>query len=415
MRYTLEEKVGAVALVRGGMTYREASRACGIPHQRIWDWRRRLDAGGRAPYPLPRGRKRPERGAVVDMDRLPDDPEELKRIIREQRLEIDLTRAVVDILKKDPGVDPATLSNKEKATLVDALARRGPRYTISSLASSLRLAPATFYYHRRRTGRDEREKEALRARVLEVSAEHPEYGYRRVKRALDAGGDGFAHVSEKRVRRVMRDEGVQPPRRRRRSRYSSYDPRADKGESVANVPLREDGTHDFGADAPNRLWVSDVTEFPLPDGERVYLSPVLDCFDSSLVGWETSTSERADDLTNPSLEMAARRLGEGDRCVVHTDRGGQYFSSGWLGTCERFGVVRSMSRKGRSPDNARMEGFFGRLKMEFFDVRDWSGKGADEFMEELDAWLRYYNEERPKESLGWLSPMQYRRRYFEAA
>ena len=74
-----------------------------------------------------------------------------------------------------------------------------------------------------------------------------------------------------------------------------------------------------------------------------------------------------------------------------------------------------MSRKGRSPDNARMEGFFGRLKTGFFDVRDWSGKGAGEFVEELDAWLRYHDEGRPKESLGWLSPMQYRRRHFEAA
>ena len=151
--YKLEEKAAAVELVRGGLTYREASRACGIPHQRIWDWRRRLDAGGGAPYPLPRGKDRSERGAVVDMDRLPDDPEELKRIIREQRFEIDVTRAVAGILKKDPGVDPATLSNKEKATLVDALAERDPRHTISSLASSLRLAPATFYYHRRATGR----------------------------------------------------------------------------------------------------------------------------------------------------------------------------------------------------------------------------------------------------------------------
>ena len=150
--YTLEEKAAAVELVRGGLTYREASRACGIPHQRIWGWRRRLDAGGGAPYPLPRGKDRSERGAVVDMDRLPDDPEELKRVIREQRFEIDVTRAVAGILKKDPGVDPATLSNKEKATLVDALAERDPRHTISSLASSLRLAPATFYYHRRATG-----------------------------------------------------------------------------------------------------------------------------------------------------------------------------------------------------------------------------------------------------------------------
>lgn len=74
-----------------------------------------------------------------------------------------------------------------------------------------------------------------------------------------------------------------------------------------------------------------------------------------------------------------------------------------------------MSRKGHSPDNARMEGFFGRMKMEFFDAHDWEGVSAERFMEELDAWLVYYNERRPKPSLGWIPPMQYRRRFYAAA
>ena len=74
-----------------------------------------------------------------------------------------------------------------------------------------------------------------------------------------------------------------------------------------------------------------------------------------------------------------------------------------------------MSRKGHSPDNARMEGFFGRLKMEFFDTRGWRGVSAGEFAGELDRWLTYYNEERPKESLGWMSPLQYRRSTAAAA
>ena len=68
-----------------------------------------------------------------------------------------------------------------------------------------------------------------------------------------------------------------------------------------------------------------------------------------------------------------------------------------------------MSRKACPPDNARMEGFFGRLKMEFFDTRDWTGASAEKFLGELDAWLLRYNESRPKLSLGWMSPVQYRR------
>ncbi|RDC46309.1 hypothetical protein CQJ32_07220 [Adlercreutzia equolifaciens subsp. celatus] len=77
--------------------------------------------------------------------------------------------------------------------------------------------------------------------------------------------------------------------------------------------------------------------------------------------------------------------------------------------CDRSGVVRSMSRKGCSPDNAAMEGFFGRLKNELFYHRDWKVVMMEEFIELLNGYLCYYNESRLKESLGWMSPNQYRR------
>lgn len=77
--------------------------------------------------------------------------------------------------------------------------------------------------------------------------------------------------------------------------------------------------------------------------------------------------------------------------------------------CDENGLARSMSAKGCSPDNAACEGFFGRLKNEFFHHRDWSGVGIDAFMSQLDAYMEYYCEGRIKESLGWMSPNEYRR------
>ena len=74
-----------------------------------------------------------------------------------------------------------------------------------------------------------------------------------------------------------------------------------------------------------------------------------------------------------------------------------------------------MSARGCSPDNAACEGFFGRLKNEFFYYRDSSGVTPEEFMGRLDAHLRYYCEGRTKRSLGWLSPKQYRRKLGYAA
>lgn len=68
-----------------------------------------------------------------------------------------------------------------------------------------------------------------------------------------------------------------------------------------------------------------------------------------------------------------------------------------------------MSKKGCSPDNAACEGFFGRLKNEFFYDRDWKDVSTEKFIEELDDYMRYYRDERIKESLGWKSPMMYRK------
>ncbi len=410
-----EQKLKAICMVRHeGATLKQAASAVGAAsHAAVIRWLSKHDDSFRGTCDLLSHRPEGEEPCLIDVDSLPDDPEELKRIIFDLQFEKDLAEAVVDVLKKDPGVDPTTLPNREKAMVVDALAKRGGRYSTSFPVSSLRLAQATSCYHRKRLGRDP--DADVRDEVVAACKVHRMWGHGRIGHLAGKGARKGAGVSEKRVRRVMGQEGLQPPRRRKASRHGPCDARKDSGEALPNAPLREDGTHDLAAPRPNRLWVSDVTEFRLPSGERAFLSPVTGCSGSSLVGWRASVSERAEDLTSPSLVEAASSLSEGDECWAHTDRGGQCLSAGWIGACERFGISRSMSRKGHSPDNARMEGFFGRLKMEFFDVREWEGASAQDFIRELDSWLSYCNEERPKMSLGRLSPMQYRRRYLEAA
>ena len=173
------------------------------------------------------------------------------------------------------------------------------------------------------------------------------------------------------------------------------------GEAPDNLVGR-----DFHAGAPNELWLTDITEFKIPAG-KVYLSPILDCFDGMLPAWSIGLHPTAE-LANSSLRAACATLAEGEHPVEHSDRGGHYRWPGWIAICEEYGLTRSMSKKGCSPDNSACEGLFGRLKNEFFYYRDWDGVTLYEFIAELDAYLRYYNEERTKESLGWLSPVQYR-------
>ena len=126
------------------------------------------------------------------------------------------------------------------------------------------------------------------------------------------------------------------------------------------------------------------------------------------LSWSISTSPAAE-MSNSSMLGACKWLGEGDHPKIHSDRGCHYRWPGWIRICDENGLVRSMSRKGCSPDNARCEGFFGRLKIEFFYGCDWAGATIEEFMGMLDAYLRWYRDVRIKSDLDYRSPMQYRR------
>ena len=177
-------------------------------------------------------------------------------------------------------------------------------------------------------------------------------GNRYVTHALRAGDDPVV-VSEKVVRRIMREEGLTVSYAKKKARYSSY--KGEISDAPENLVNRR-----FRAAAANELWLTDITEFGLPDG-KVYLSPILDCFDGGLPAWSIGTSPNAE-LANSSLEAACGMLREGQRPVTHSDRGCHYRWPGWIAICDENHLTRSMSKKGCSPDNSAMEGFFGRLK-----------------------------------------------------
>ena len=165
---------------------------------------------------------------------------------------------------------------------------------------------------------------------------------------------------------------------------------------------------DFSASAPKEKWLTDITEFQIPAG-KVYLSPMIDCFDGMVVSWSIGTRPNAE-MVNTMLETAIDTLAaSGQRPLVHSDRGGHYRWPGWLSRIADAKLVRSMSRKGCSPDNAACEGFFGRLKTEMFFPRQWLSTTIEEFVAALDAYIRWYNDARIKSSLGFRSPAEHRR------
>ncbi len=191
------------------------------------------------------------------------------------------------------------------------------------------------------------------------------------------------------------------PLLRKRKRYGSY--MGEISPAPDNLLNR-----DFSAGAPNKKWLTDITEFQIPAG-KIYLSPMIDCFDGLVVSWLIGTRPDAE-LVNTMLDTAIETVvASDDRPVVHSDRGGHYRWPGWLTRIADARLVRSMSRKACSPDNAACEGFFGRLKNELFYARDWLDTTIDEFITELNAYVRWYNEARIKMSLGSRSPIEHRR------
>jgi transposase InsO family protein len=411
----------AMLALEEGMSAREAAElvgcsaaavrrwaAGGVPHERAWP--RGCHPGGHA-YEAraagsgslwggPRARPGARRTGAVAMERSDEGADRDAGLyeppasgplagLTPDQVENRLLRAVLDDLKAG-GSLPGLTSNRSKAELGERL-RRETGLPLRLVARFLGISKSSYEYWRRRLADGSAcapdEADELGAEVERVFREEGRgaRGYRFVHEALVRSLG--RPVSEKVVREAMRRRGLRPRYLRRRRRYSSYAGETD--EAPANLPLGPDGTHDFRPPAPNALWASDITEFALPCGAKVYLSPVVDLFDSRPVAWAAGTRPTAA-LADESLSRACATLRPGEAPVVHTDRGCHYRWPGWKAICAEHGLTRSMSRKGRCADNAAMEGFFGRLKNEFFYGRDWSGVSPAEFVGMLGEWMGWY-------------------------
>lgn len=377
-----------LSLLAEGATPGRAAREAGVSRTTARNW-----AAGRVPHERPSGRIR-VRTRIVEVPALNAEERAAYDAAMEENV---LLKAVLDDLKA-AGSAPATTSRRRCVELGERL-RAETGLPLTRILAFLGISKSSYEYHRARLGEDRHA--ALRPLVAGAFEACGRRGYRAVHAQLRRGG---VRVSEKVVRRLMREQGL-AARRRCRRRWSSY--AGEASPAPANLPLREDGTHDFRAAAPNELWVTDITEFRLPCGAKCYLSPVIDCFDGRPVAWSIGRRPTAR-LANSSLEAACATLAPGEAPAVHSDRGGHYRWPRWIAICEANGLARSMSRKGMSCDNARAEGFFGLLKQEFLYSRDWEGVGAAEFMAELDAWMRWFRSGRISQALGWLTPDEHR-------
>ena len=316
-----------------------------------------------------------------------------KAKLAETQLEYDILEKAAELLKKVNGINIKTLKNKEKAIVINALRSK---YKLAKLLKSLEMAKSSYEYQVKALNHDKYQELSPIIRQI-FNDSYQAYGSERIYGELKNQG---ITVSEKVIRRLMKEENIHPfiPRMKK---YSSY-----QGEISPEVP--DLYKHDFKADEPYKKLVTDITEFSLRDG-KVYLSPMIDLYDGCPINWKIGYSPNKE-LTNSMLIELHNIIPSDVKPIIHSDRGCHYRIPDWINLMEEYGYTRSMSRKGCSPDNAACEGFFGIMKREFFHNHDWSNATREEFIKELDKYLTWFKIKRIKERLGYLSPTEYRSR-----
>ena len=375
-----------------GEDVKSVSEEIGYSRASIYNWRRKYLQRGLVALMNPSDDPREE--LVPGTFSATEDIAELKAQVQEMQMQIDILKETINVLKKDPGIDQTALRNQEKAAIIDALKNK---YSLPELLSALHCPRSSYYYQQKRAKKQDKYCH-VKEKIKDIfESNHRCYGYRRIYATLKKEG---LRLSEKVIRRLMKQVGVQGVNRKKTS-YSSY-----QGEITPAVPnlLKRD----FHANRPNEKWLTDITEFAIPAG-KVYLSPIIDCFDGMPVCWSIGISPNAE-LTNGMLDKAISLLKVGEHPVVHTDRGCHYRWPGWISRMEAAHLHRSMSKKGCSPDNSACEGFFGRMKNEMFYGISWLNVSIEEFIHTVEDYMVWYREKRIKISLGGLSPLEYRQK-----
>ena len=417
------KRKAVVAVASGRLKSREAAAGLGVQAAVAGNWKRQMLAGSKETPVTKERKEKPGNGKTGARPMVPDAPapaagprdaagladalaslekrlaqtqarldaldadvERQRREKRELDIQIAIRQGTLELLGKEPGADPENLTSREKAILVKQISER-LGVTAKSLFDAVGIARSTYHYQLNAMKRPDKDASLLGLVREAFENSRRRYGYKRIH--LELRGMGIV-ASAKRIMRLMTAHGMVPLFKSAK-RYSSY--KGELGKAPDNLVNR-----DFHAERPNMLWVTDLTGFAIPAG-KAYLSPVIDCYDGLPVAWTIGTSPNAA-LANGMLLDACSTLKEDDRPVIHSDRGCHYRWPEWIRICEEHNLTRSMSAKGCSPDNAAAEGFFGRLKQEFFHKRGFTGVSMDGFIGMLDDYMVWYRDKRIKIEYG---------------
>jgi putative transposase len=275
--------------------------------------------------------------------------------------------------------------------VIAALAGQG--YDVKRCCRILGVPSSSYFGWRSRSpSARELRREWLRGLIGQIHADsRGVYGYRRVRAELRLGRQIV--VSRKLVHKLMGELALKglPARKQRRS--------------LANTSTAEDLVgRDFTREAPNQLWLTDITEHPTREG-KVYCCVVLDAHSRRVVGWSIDTHQASSLVTN-ALSMAISNRIPLAGTVIHSDHGTQFTSWAFSERVRQAGLVPSMGTVGDAFDNALIESFWARLQTELLNRMKW--KTRIELSSALFEYLEiFHNRNRRHSSLGMLTPIEY--------
>jgi putative transposase len=270
------------------------------------------------------------------------------------------------------------MSPSERLALVD---REDPALSVAAQCRLLKVARSTLYYHPAPVDPADL---ALMRRMDELSLASPFYGSRRMVAVLRR--DGWT-VNRKRVRRLMRVMGLE-------AIYQK--PNTSKGHPAHKVyPYL---LRDLVIERPNQVWCADSTYIPMAKG-FVYLVAVMDWFSRRVLAWRLSITMDADFCVD-ALQDAMARYGKPE--IFTTDQGVQFPSGDFVAVLESRGIRISMDGQGRFLDNIFIERLWRSLKDEEVFIKAYGS--VMEARQGIGGWLRFYNEERLHQALGYRTP-----------
>ena len=259
-------------------------------------------------------------------------------------------------------------------------------------------------YWQKRFDRIDPNKE-LEDTILKLHEEHKNFGYRRVHAVLRKQG---YMINKKKVQRIMQKLRLQVTSFTRKSRrYNSY-----KGNIGRIAPNRINRR--FQTSVAHQKITTDTTEFKYYEVDKkgrmvikkLYLDPFLDMFNGEVLSYGISQTPSATNVLAAQKKAIEITSDCPYRRTFHSDRGWAYQMSAYSFALKENRIFQSMSRKGNCYDNSVMENFFGILKQEmYYGITFYS---YEELKNTIEKYIKYYNEKRIKEKLGWMSPVEYR-------